>query len=191
MSRLDDIEKSIKKYTNEAVMGKVYNEKLRKNVLIVLLYGGSGLKVRVYDETRGLDEIGAMSYSIIGKRMSISSFVVKEDFQRNGIGRLMFEFATAHADFQNVDYLHGVIDPTDPIKGVSSEENFDIEPERNALIKIYKKLGCDVASVNVGGEQKLIFDQTWKHGEKFNSVDAQRRKMIEEVVKQQNKKIEK
>lgn len=186
MSRLEDIEVSIKKYSKEAIIQKVYNKSLKRDLLFVFVEG-SCKKVMIFDQFRGLNEIATIRYSVAGKRVSLSEFRVNEDYQRNGIGRFMFEFALTHGDAVGAEYVVGFANPTDPIKGVS--EDCGRDDEMLALIEIYKKLGCRFSNVNdVYGAQ---FEQRWISGEKVKGADETMRNLVDLVVGYEKEKLDK
>ena len=83
----------------------------------------------VFDEQNGLNEIGSIIFTINGRGVYLSKFVVDETFQQNGIGSFMFNFAMAYGDKIGRTCIYGEANPTDPIKGVSdqSKQNFQKE----------------------------------------------------------------
>ena len=84
--KLKDMEKSIRKYSDEIFIDTIYNKKLNKELLITISESSS-TKVKIFEETRGLNEIASISYSPWGGRIFLSAFCVDSNFQKNGIGR--------------------------------------------------------------------------------------------------------
>ena len=63
--------------------------------------------------------------------MVLASFFVDEECQQQGYGKFLFNLACAHADVLGATHLAGSAHPTDPIKGVSNnEDSFDKEQQK-------------------------------------------------------------
>lgn len=166
---LKEIEEFIKKYTDDAFIKKVSIEKMNKDVLFVVL-DQSTYKVMLFEESNGMKEIGIIRYAVRGEKVFISEFEVNEKYQGNGLGRLLFDFALAHADTLGVSYAFGCATPTSNIKGITGTGLERYKKEKQAIYEIYKKLGCNFDNPANDTEDDPIFDQTWVNGEKFKSA---------------------
>lgn len=174
----ESVKESIRKYLPKAVMSEVFIEKLGKPLLFVC--SKPTIRVlKVYDGLSGLNEVAEIRYNIRKDSVYISSFKVNEEYQHLGIGRMIFEFAMAQADAMGVTSLYGTADPTDPIKGVSSDDEDSYDREVEVLKSIYKKLGCSFFD-------DKNFVQKWDRGERLKCMDQSRKNMIDEGLKHEN-----
>ena len=143
--KLEELANSIKKYNGNVVTQIVFNKKLGKPFLMVFT-STTHRNIMVFDANHGLNEVGIIRYSLQSNSAFVSEFEVKESAQGGGIGRLMFEFAAAHADAVGLTKLYGYAKPTNAIKGVSEFGKDCYSSEQETLIKIYEKLGYLTAS---------------------------------------------
>ena len=132
---------------------------------LLMAIKGSHHKLLIYDETLDMTQIAEILYAIRGHKVYISSFEVNEDYQQNGIGRLLFNIAATHGDIENATFIYGDADPINNIKGVSDKEGVTFEDEQQTIFKIYQKLGCIVNPETHG------FYQVWKYGDKLKHAD--------------------
>ena len=145
-------------FPNQITIKFTHNNFDRPFLLIAIK--GSHQKLLIYDELFNMTKVGEILYAIRGHKVYISSFEVNEDYQQNGIGRLLFNLAATHGDIENATFIYGDADPINNIKGVSGQEGVTFEDEQQAIFKIYQKLGCTVNPETHG------FYQVWKLGEK-------------------------
>lgn len=150
----------------------IYNDKLNKNLLIAMKKDFKGM-IRVFDDEQGV-ELGYITYTINGRGIFVSSLVVKEYYQQNGIARIMFNTAMVHGDIFGVNQIYGNINPTDPIRGVSNNDENSFIKEKKALKQIYKKLGCKVE-----GDK---FQKVWKEGECFDNCCNEVKMLLSDTV---------
>ena len=170
------IEQSIRKYIPDAVIDLVNVEKLKKELLFVSTKPNI-YSLKVFDEFSGLDQVAEIRYSINGSSVYISSFVVNEEYQQKGIGKMLFEYALAHGDCMGASRIYGTASPTDPFKGVSSKDDseYTYDKEVITLKAIYKKLGCRF----IDNEN---FMYTWEQNKKMDKVNPKIKNMIEKCV---------
>lgn len=164
-NKLDRIENELKKFNPNLISLKVQNKKLNKPLLLVASKTSKN-KIMLFEESMGSNQIAEISYSKNGNSMFISSFEVNENFQQNGLGRFLFDLASAHLDLLGVTKLYGEANPTNNIKGTSSNENVTFEEEQAKIIEIYKKLGCKFPNSD------NRFTQEWESGKKIEKADA-------------------
>lgn len=177
MSRLEDIEKSIRRYTNDIVTMKVFNRTLNRELLFVFTSGSSN-RVLVYDQFKGLDNVAEINFSARSGKVFITSFVVKMDYQQNGIGKFLLDFALAFGDCLGSEYAYLYANPTDPIKGVS-DKGFNYQKEKEILNTIYERLGFKENLDYKSYLDERLFEQRWLQGEKLKNAD----KSINDFVK--------
>lgn len=177
MSRLEDIEKSIRRYTNDIVTMKVFNRTLNRELLFVFTSGSSN-RVLVYDQFKGLDNVAEINFSARSGKVFITSFVVKMDYQQNGIGKFLLDFALTLGDCLGSEYAYLYANPTDPIKGVS-DKGFNYQKEKEVLNTIYERLGFKENLDYKSYLDERLFEQRWLQGEKLKNAD----KSINDFVK--------
>lgn len=182
--KLKDMEKSIRKYSDEIFIDTIYNKKLNKELLITISESSS-TKVKIFEETRGLNEIASISYSPWGGRIFLSAFCVDSNFQRNGIGRFLFDFMLAHGDTLGANYMFGYSMPTDDINGIDGIGIERYHDEQKTLQMIYEKFGCSFDSpLNLEEEDKM-FEQKWENGEKYSKATTEIKKLIQKYNKKE------
>lgn len=179
--RLQEIEKSIKKFSPQAVTQVVYNKKLGKQLLLVFT-STTHRNIMVFDDSHGLNELGVIRYSLHSNSMFIPEFEVSEALQGCGVGRTIFEFAAAHADAVGVNNLYGYAKPTNAIKGVSKPNQNCYAAELAALIKIYEKLGCSFDHPENKNTMDKKFTQSWQPTQKYLALPAEQLQMLKQVV---------
>lgn len=180
-SKLLKVKSLIEGYTTNAIIDVVTNKKLGKNLLMVNL-SGTHSTILIYDGDKGLSEIGTIRYAIRGDSVFISEFEVEESFQGAGIGRTMFEFALAHADAMGATYAYGYAKPTNAVKGVSKlgEDNFIAEQQ--AIMEVYKRLGCSFDNPKNEGTIDKMFEQKWQPTQKYQKLDKNMLPILTKVV---------
>lgn len=181
-----EIENSIKSIALSAIVNPVQNHKLGRNILMVNL-SGTHSSILIYDETKGMSEIGTMRYTIRGGKVFVSEFEVHEEFQGLGIGRTMFEFALAHGDAMGATYAYGYAKPTNNVKGVSVQGKNMFKEEQKAIMEVYKKLGCSFDNPQNEGTIDKIFEQRWLTGEKTGNVSEEIKPILMQVVQRDKK----
>lgn len=179
----EDIKKTFLKYNPDCFIKIIRNEKMKKDLLFVSTDGTLN-RIEIFDEAKGLNKIAVIMYSIRRNRVFVSEIEVNENYQENGIGRFMFEFAMAHGDLKGATSIFGYALPTNNIKRVSSKHGLNrYEEETLHLIEIYKKLGCKFKQK--GDYDNEMFEQTWKSGEKFKGLSENIQNLAKELVKHQ------
>lgn len=163
MERFNELIKTIKQYMPSAICECVNLKNFDKPLLVVAIKG-SKHKIMIYDSPDIAKEIAEISYSNNKKDMFLSTFEVNEQYQQKGLGRFLFNLAVAHVDSTGTSRLYGQANPTNNIKGVSNVEGKTFNHEKQAIIEVYKKLGC-----HVGFDGN--FEQTWKPGEKIKNAN--------------------
>ena len=128
--RLYDIETAIKRHFKDVYTEVIKFKKIDRPLLFVIRKKHDRI-LKLFDETKGLNEIAVIRYSITKDRVFVSTFEVNKDYQQKGIGKFMFQFALAHSDLLGATYLYGHADPIDEIKGVSK---YGYKAELMALI---------------------------------------------------------
>ena len=156
---------------------EIHHKKLDKPLLISMRKGPKG-QIFIFDKDNGDNEIACIQYTVNPRGVYVSKFVTNEEYQQNGLGRLIFSLAMAHGDALGVQEIYGPIDPTDPIKGVSSEEEDSFDKEKQTLEKIYSSLGCKVEDGK--------FSRIWKEKEILNNSSEEIKTFIEEVAGSEN-----
>ena len=141
------------------------NQKLDKQ-LVLIAVNGIHQRIAIFDALAEMKEVATIIYSNRRNKTFISSFEVDENYQQNGIGRLLFEIALTHADILDITMLYGDAEPINNIKDVSNIEGKTFEDEQNTLIKIYQKLGCTINPID------NRFVQKWKSGEKIKQASS-------------------
>jgi len=170
---INSIKESIIRGVPTAVVGVKKVDKMGKNLLFAAFRKNIWI-VRVYDESKGLDEIAEIRYNFNENSIYISSFNVSEEYQQNGIGRMIFEYALAHGDAMGANRVYGTASPTDPFKGISSkdESEYTYDKEVEALKTIYKKFGCRF----IDDEN---FVKVWEPKSQIAKIDLEFKKMID------------
>ena len=139
------------------------NKKLDKQFVLIAV-NGIHQRIAIFDALAEMKKVATILYSNRGNKTFVSSFEVNENYQQNGLGRLLFEIALTHADILDITMLYGDAEPINNIKGISNNENSTFEEEQQAIISIYKKLGCTVNPID------NRFVQKWKSGEKIKQA---------------------
>lgn len=111
---------------------------------LLMAIKGFRYRLLIFDETSDMTQIAELLYSVRGNKIYISSFEVNENYQQNGLGRMLFEIAMTHGDILGATRIYGDADPINNIKGVSDNENATFEDEQQAIFTIYQKLGCTI-----------------------------------------------
>ena len=173
-TKMRDMATSLEDYDFATMM--VENKKLGKNLLVAMKKQPKG-KIMLFDATRGFDEVATILYNINAKGVYVSEFMVNVEYQQCGLGKYIFCLAMAHGDARGKTQVYGEANPTDPIKGVS--ENGNYETEARTICEIYKKLGCII-------EDGDKFKQEWKQGEILNMLGEEERKLIDMVNEDQS-----
>ncbi len=164
----------IKRYNPNAYTHTIKLKRIDTPLLLVAKKT-AGRQISIYDESNGFNEIASIRYAITGDRVFISSFEVREDYQRKGIGRYLFEFALAHGDALCATSMYGHASPTAPIKNVSQ---YGYKYDRLALQEIYTRLGCKFSQT----EQDKKFVQRWQPGDKLDSIDIKTQDIIYQLT---------
>ena len=185
--KLEELANSIKKFNSGAVTQIVFNKKLGKHFLMVFT-STTHRNVMVFDENHGLNEIGIIRYSLHSNSAFISEFEVSENAQGAGVGRLMFEFAAAHADAVGCSSLYGYAKPTNAIKGVSEFGKDCYAQELEALIKIYEKLGCSFDDPENQNSMDKKFTLGWKPSERYSALPSEQLDMLKRVVEHEKQR---
>ena len=170
--KFQQIINEINKYTQNVVFQVVFNQKLNKE-LLVCFTTSSKSSIMVFDENSNINEIAKISYAIRGNNVVVSSIEVNSDYQQNGIAKMLFNIALAHADFQLANNAFGDVDPINDIRGID-KDNF--EKHKETLIEIYKKLGCSYC------EETNRFNISWEHGERIELLTEQEQQVFNSVV---------
>ncbi len=140
------------------------NHKLNQHFVLMSIKGSHN-KIMILNPEDDFCDIATILYTARGNKTFISSFEVNEDYQQNGLGRLLFDIALTHADILGITNVYGDADPINNIKGVSNQEGITFEDEQQAIIKIYQKLGCTFEP------ESHRFYQEWKSGEKIKQAN--------------------
>ena len=178
--KLSEIEKYIAKFAKNYIAMQIYNEKLDKNILYLYLKQSKHI-LQVFDENYGVKEIARIDYVVNDKGVYISDFVVEEDFQRNGIGKSLFNIAMAHGDAQGAKLVYGTAAPISGIYGVSNEED-SFENEKKVLMQIYTKLGCKFdTQINLDNSESRFY-QVWASGEKLSELNQQCKLFLNRMI---------
>jgi len=172
MSNFKSIKEEISRYNANFASEIIYNRKLNKNFLLVFI-SGSKNKLVVYDEEHGTNEIARILYVISGKNLVVSELEVQEEFQQNGIAKLLFNIALAQADLQGATFAYGQIDPINNIKGVEPDNQVALKEK---LIEIYAKLGC------IYNKENNNFEMTWNENEKLSGLDRQIKSFVYDIT---------
>lgn len=183
MQKFEKVFNVINRVTQEYCANEFYHKGLNKSFLFVYL-AGPHHTILVYDENCGVKEIAEIRYVIKGQDCFISQFETDAEFQGNGIGRNIFNFALAHADIKGATKVCGYANPTDAIKGVSDVEGNNSDKEKKTLYKIYEKLGCKILDVdpqfNFVDTKK--FSQFWNTGEKYNALSPKQKIFVKRLL---------
>ena len=173
-NKFKKLEQEVKNYG--MISEQVENKKLGKNVLVVMKKERYG-KIMVFDDLNIDEPIGTLKYNIGSNGVYVSEFVVAENFQKNGIARMMWNLAMAHGDMFGKTCIYGEANPTDPIKGTSDQEGVTFEIEQNKINEIYGKLGCKVE----GG----AFKREWIEGEIINNLCENENLIVSQILENQ------
>lgn len=177
----EKIVNTIKGFTNDFVAQQFYHKKLDQNLLCVFLGGGQS-SILIYSTKNGFNHIAEIRYRASGNSMFVSAFECDSNFQQNGLGRFLLDMAMAHADLKGCVTMYGVANPTNEIKGVSGEGVL-LEDEKQALYKIYKKLGCSLENIVVNNQptNDIMFKQCWVSGQKLSNLNASQQSFIKQI----------
>lgn len=162
MEKLNNLIKQIKKYNPDALCIVVDDKQFNEPFLLVST-NSMKQKIMLFDGNSDLDQFAEISYSRPTKGMVLASFFVDEECQQQGYGKFLFNLACTHADVLGATHLAGSAHPTDPIKGVSNNED-SFEKEQQTIIEIYKKLGCSFEN------DSTFFEQHWTNGDKLKNA---------------------
>lgn len=168
MSNFKLIKEEISIYNENFASEIIYNRKLNKNFLLVFI-SGSINKLVVYDEEHGTNEIARILYVIRGKNLVVSELEVQEEFQQNGIAKLLFNIALAQADLQGATFAYGQVDPINNIKGIDADNQRELKEK---LIEIYTKLGCFY------NKENNCFEICLKENENISGLDSEIKKFV-------------
>ncbi len=187
INKLEEIASSIKKFNSSVQTQIVY---LNKHVgpLLMVFTSTTHRNIMVFDANHGLNEIGVIRYSLRPNSVFISEFEVSESVQGAGVGRLMFNFAAAHADAVGATLLYGYAKPTNAIKGVSVEGKDCYAQELKALIKIYEKLGCSFDSPENENNMDKKFTLSWQPSERYSALSSEQLNMLKRVVEHEKQR---
>ena len=167
MKILKELENYIKSQNPMVLTATIHNDKLNRDFLFTYRKSKSHTRfIKIFDVQYGLNEIAEISYSITNSTY-ISTFETKEEFQGNGIGRLMFETALAQSDKLGSTRAHGQASPTNSISGVKHTQG-NVE-EQKVINRIYKKLGCTIHNEDSQNIDTL-FNIDWESGERYNKA---------------------
>lgn len=164
MEKLNNLIKQIKKYNPDALC-VIVNDKQFSAPFLLVSTNNIKQKIMLFDGNAELDQFAEISYSRPSKGMVLASFFVDEEYQQQGFGKFLFNLACAHADILGANHLAGSAHPTDPIKGVSNNED-SFDAEQQTIIEIYKKLGCTFE------EGSTFFEQNWTNGDKIKNANS-------------------
>ena len=82
------------------------NQNLQRQFMLVAVKGIHN-KIMLFDELNDMFEVATILYSVHGKKIYLSSFEVDENYQQNGLGRLLFETAATHGDILGATEIYG------------------------------------------------------------------------------------
>ena len=170
---IDDMCLSLERHDFATI--EVLNKKLQKNLIVAMKKQPRG-KIMVFDNARGFFEVATILYNINSRGVYLSEFMVNEDYQQCGVGRMIFNLAMAHGDKCGKILIYGVADPTDPIKDVSEKGDYNLEVK--TIRDIYKKLGCTIENENE-------FKRVWNEGEIVASLCEKEKELIAQVTEDQ------
>ena len=174
ISQLEEIAATIQSYGFEAQ--QIESIKLNEPIIVAIKNDSRG-KIMIFSEKYGMDCIASISYAINNVGVYVSTFVVIEEMQQKGIGRLMWDLAMAHGDSLGKTCIYGEANPTDPIYGVSGEEGVNFKQEQEKIREIYGKLGCKLDGKN--------FIRTWRQGEILKSSNKDVISLINKINKKE------
>lgn len=174
--RLLGIEKSIKKYNPGHFTCLLEIEGMERPLLLSASKGASR-KIRIYNDTNGLNSIAVIRYSLNGQRIYISDLEVNYDYQRRGIGKLLMELAITHGDILGANYIYGHAFPTAAIKGASE---LGYKAEVDALIKFYQAAGCNIKDLT--NNSTKAFTQSWNNGDKIDNASLKVQIITESIA---------
>lgn len=173
------LEKEIKERLIDSVTYVIKSyPKLNESILIVF-FKNSANKIKLFCEGSWMDPIAEITYTQHKGRVFISSYEVLEEYQQKGLGRLLFNLALAHADYNGITSLYGHATPINSVQGINNEEEGAYEKIQEVLYKIYEKLGC---KFDFYGDNNT-FSQEWKNGDRFNNLPVEFQSLIEEFEK--------
>ena len=150
-------------------------EKLNQPILIVFFKRAAN-KIKIFDAVNGIDAIAEITYTQHKHKVFISSYEVISEYQQNGLGKLLFNLALAHSDYNGITSVYGHATPINEVKGISSTDKDSYDKIQQVLYKIYEKLGCEF---DFYGENNT-FSQEWKSGDKFKKIPKEFQKLITE-----------
>jgi len=168
------------------VLYTIQNKKLKKDLLVAYLRQDKHL-IYVYDAEKAAKEIARIRYSFGDMGVFIRELFVEEQYQQNGIAKLLLDIAMIHGDSQGLSMLYGFASPTAKIKGVSEGHNdLGSANEQMALTEIYTRMGCtfDAQLNDIDDDYKFV--KRWKPGVEYYLAD----KKIKMLVKKINEKEE-
>lgn len=176
MKNFEELIKTIKQYVPDAICEKITLAYFKDPLLLVAIKG-TKQKISIYSSINSVHEIANISYTNNKRVMHLSSFEVEEEHQQKGIGRFLFELATAHVDITGAFYLYGQANPTNNIKGISDSGGDTFKREQKALVRIYERLGCIFKDDN-------NFEQSWINGDKIKKIDKQTLEIAQKIASQ-------
>lgn len=152
----------------------VHSSTLDKDFLLTYT-SGTHEKIMLFDGKRGFNQIALIYYAIKGTKIKITDFEVDIEYQNKGIGRFLFNLALALSDLQGKVFAYGDANPINEIKGIESVKNVDSYTQHIVkLFEIYQSLGCSFNQK----EDINRFETSWKHGEKFNSLNETQQEIV-------------
>ena len=171
-----NIEKSIKKYNPKHYTCVITLPNMSHPVLLTAT-NSTSRKIRIYDESNGINSIAIIRYSLNGKNLFISELEVNTKYQRLGIGSFLLETAIAHGDILGATTAYGHAFPTNEIKGTSHR---GYGAEVAALVRFYKSAGCDIRDLNENSTK--AFTQTWTSGDKIDNAQLKAKIIAESIA---------
>lgn len=179
MSEVEELEKLqdiIGKINNSVRTYIIFNRKLNKPFLLAAVTKKSS-KISLFAAGFGVSSVATLKYTIKPDRIFISSFEVNKQFQRNGLGKTIFNLALAHGDLEGATNAYGHAMPIDDIKGVPNTENY-YEATQRVLYKIYEKLGCEF---DFYGDNNT-FTINWQSGDRFENLQDEFKEIAEDLA---------
>lgn len=159
---LKQIKQEVDNLATYYVFHRIKNKKLDKNLLIAYLRQNRH-QLYIYDEENSAKEIARLQYSFDGRGVFIRDLFVEEDYQQNGIAKLLLDIAMVHGDSQGHSMLYGYASPTAKIKGVGAGyDDLGYANEQMILTDIYTKMGCTFNTGLNDIDDDFKFVKRWK-----------------------------
>ena len=164
-----------------SVMQKVKNKKLNKSLLIAYLRQARH-QICIFDESKDAQEIARIGYSFGDMGVFIRELFVEEEYQQNGIAKLLLDIAMIHGDSQGYSMLYGFAAPAATIKGIEDgDDDLTYANKQMALAEIYTRMGCtfDTQLNDIDDDYKFV--KRWKPGVEYYLADKNMKTFVKKI----------